>query len=336
MRFPSQRLTLFLSLVIGCLPLNLSAQTNMVGTTPQQATAEPSADTGRAGAFASGKVELAAVDQTNYVVSRGDLLDVAVFGVPELSQRARVSAGGEIYLPLVNSVPVAGLNLDDVRKALETRFLDGKFLKNPHVSVTVLEFASGVVVLGEVVKPGIYPIAGSRRLFDVLSAAGGVTQNAGSAVTITHPGAKQETVYLARDPLMNTNSNIMLHQGDMISVARAGVVYVVGEVTQPSGILMAESTEYTALKALAMAHGPSKLAALNKAVIVRRTPEGIQSIPVPLKKIMSSKAPDVAMQRDDILVIPNSIAKTAGYQGLNAAVSLASGVAMVGVSRATY
>ncbi len=135
---------------------------------------------------------------------------------------------------------------------------------------------------------------------------------------------------------MNTNSNVMLHQGDMISVARAGVVYVVGEVAQPSGILMAESTEYTALKALAMAHGPTKLATLNKAMIVRRTPDGIKSIPVPLKKIMSSKTPDIAMQRDDILVVPNSLAKTAGYRGLDAAVSLAGSAALVGVTRSTY
>jgi polysaccharide export outer membrane protein len=262
------------------------------------------------------------------------MLDITVFGVPELAQKTRVSATGDIYMPLVDTVHLAGLNLDEAQTGIETKLASGKFLKNPHVNITVTEYASGVVLMGEVAKPGIYQVAGSSRLFALLSAAGGTTPNAGKSITIAHrDDPKQETVQLSGDPQLNADANIFVRKGDIVTVSRAGVIYVVGNVVQPSGFMMEGKSEFTALKALAMAHGPAKAAALNGARILRRTPDGVREIPAPLKKIMAAKAPDITMQAEDILYIPNSAGKSAAYRGVDYALSLATGVAIISTER---
>src|SRR5882672_2802624 len=110
----------------------------------------------------------------------GDLVEVGVYGVPELATKARVSNDGDLYLPLIDYVHVGGLSLEEAQKLLEKRLDDGGFVRNPHVTIFVNEYASqAVTVMGEVGKPGVYPILGDRRLFDLISAAGGLTEKAG-------------------------------------------------------------------------------------------------------------------------------------------------------------
>ena len=99
----------------------------------------------------------------------GDLVEVGVYGVPELTTKARVSNDGDLYLPLIDYVHVGDLSLEESQKLIEKRLDDGGFVKNPHVTIFVNEYASqGVTLLGEVGKPGIYPVLGDRRLFDVV------------------------------------------------------------------------------------------------------------------------------------------------------------------------
>lgn len=106
----------------------------------------------------------------------GDLVEVSVYGVPELATKARVSNDGDLYLPLIDYVHVADLSLEEFQKLIEKRLDDGGFVRNPHVTIFVDDFSSqGVSLLGEVGKPGIYPVLGNRRLFDLVSAAGGLT-----------------------------------------------------------------------------------------------------------------------------------------------------------------
>ncbi|HEX4424608.1 MAG TPA: polysaccharide biosynthesis/export family protein, partial [Terriglobales bacterium] len=113
----------------------------------------------------------------------GDLVEVSVYNVPELSTKARVSGAGDIYLPLIDYVRVGGLSADQAQALIQQRLSDGGFVKNPHVSVFVQEYASqGASVLGEVARPGVYPVLGQQRLFDVISAAGGFTEKAGQSI----------------------------------------------------------------------------------------------------------------------------------------------------------
>src|ERR1017187_1332700 len=174
-------------------------------------------------------------DQSRYVVSSGDLLEVSVYGVPDLTQKTRVNSDGDINLPLVNSVHVGGLHLEDAQSKIEQALREGNYVKNPHVTLLVTEYGSGAEVMGEVARPGIYPVLGSRRLFDILSAAGGTTSTAGRTVVIANrANHTQRTVLLTNDPQKIMDADVFVYQGETIFVAHAGVIYVVGEVLAPS------------------------------------------------------------------------------------------------------
>ncbi|MGA7313407.1 MAG: polysaccharide biosynthesis/export family protein, partial [Silvibacterium sp.] len=129
---------------------------------------------------------LPAADQAHYMISPGDVLDVSVFGAPDLSQRAVVNSGGNIYMPLIKYVHIAGMHVEDAQSVVENAYLVNAVLKFPHVSIVITSYSSGVVLMGEVAKTGIYPIVGAGKLFDSLAEAGGTTASAGQVVTITH------------------------------------------------------------------------------------------------------------------------------------------------------
>ena len=275
-----------------------------------------------------------AADQSRYFITPGDVLDVSVFDAPDLTQKASVNSTGSIYMPLIGYVHVAGMHVEDAQAAVEEAYLKNGVLKFPHVSIVITSYSSGVVLLGEVGKPGIYPIVGSGTLFDIFAEAGGTTANAGQIVTITHKGGTDpQTVFLTNDAVQLQQANIPVRQGDTIIVSKAGVIYVVGEVLAPNGFLMDEKGKYTVMKAVAMAHGLAKFAKPANARIVRRTPGGQEEIPVPLDKILVSKAPDIPMQSNDILFIPSSRGKQAAARTVDVAIALASGLAFYGFYR---
>ena len=264
-------------------------------------------------------------------IGPGDLLDIQVFGVPDLSQKTRVTSSGDVYLPLVGYVHLDGLTVEEAQGAIEKKLLEGQFVNDPHVTIFVAEYATGVSVMGEVQHPGVYPIFGSRRLFDVISAAGGLTEKAGRVVTITHRDQPHDplSVTFDPDPAKNSDTNVDIVQGDTVVVTRAGVIYVVGEVQQPSGFLMEASQNFTVLKALALAHGAARYAKLDNSKLIRKKADGgYQEIPVALRKILDGKDKDVGMQADDILFVPASGGKRAAETTLNSVLGVASGLAI--------
>src|SRR5271168_5251379 len=100
----------------------------------------------------------------------GDLVEVSVYDVPELNTKARVASNGDLYLPLVSYVHVSGLTPEEAQALIEKRLADGGFVKNPHVSLSVDQKGSlGASALGQVSKPGVYPVVGPMRLFDLIS-----------------------------------------------------------------------------------------------------------------------------------------------------------------------
>lgn len=265
-------------------------------------------------------------------IGTGDLLEINIFtgfGASEMNWKGRVSGSGDVTLPLVGSFHVAGLAAEEAAKAIEERYKTSEILKNPQVSVFVSEYASqGVSVLGEVTKPGVYPVMTSRRLLDLISQAGGFTPTAGKAVTITHRDTpmEPETVVLSRDPSQTLADNTDILPGDTIVVARAGVVYVVGAVGKPGGFTMDANEGLTVLQAIALAEGSKPEAALDKSKLIRKTPAGPKEIPIPLSKILASKLPDLKLLPDDIVFVPSSAAKTAARRSLEAIVQTATGV----------
>jgi polysaccharide export outer membrane protein len=263
----------------------------------------------------------------------GDLIEVSVYGVPDLSAKVRVSNTGDVYLPLIDYVHVADLTTDEAQDLIQKRLEDGGFVRNPHVSIFVDESASqAITMVGEVTRPGPYPAIGDRHLYDLISMAGGLTERAGRTVVIVHRSDPEHKVelQLTRNLAEDTTHNVEIEPGDTIIVSRAGIIYVVGDVTRPSGFVVEDDT-LTVLKALALAGGSTRTSSLNKTKILRQTPNGIEQIPVELKKVLHAKAPDVALSKGDVLFIPGSSAKAAAYRTGEAAMSLTTALAVVAV-----
>jgi polysaccharide biosynthesis/export protein len=242
------------------------------------------------------------------VLGPGDEVEVAVYGATDLSGHTRVSGDGNISIPLIGYIHVAGLTSSEAEGAIEEKLRQGNILNDPQVLVFVKEYTSGgVSVVGEVVKPGAYSTLGPHRLFDVLQAAGGLTEKAANRAVISHRGSETpNTVELSKDPAQMALSNVEIQPGDTVVVPAAPVVYVLGEVTKPGGYVVGSGGGVTVLRIVAAAGGPTRDASIGGTKMLRRTPTGLQQIPVPLKNIMRAKAADIPLEADDILFIPNS------------------------------
>jgi len=282
----------------------------------------------------SGPAEKAAAESGSSLrLEAGDLVDVGVYNVPELTTKARVSSKGEIYLPLIDYVPIAGLTAEQAEGLIQKRLSDGGFVKNPHVTLFVDQYASqGASILGEVARPGVYPVPGQQRLFDLISAAGGFTERAGRSITVTRRDQpdKPITVPLSRNVTDNPESNIPVLPGDTIIVRKADLVYVVGDVGRPSGFLM-DSGHLTVLQAIALAGGTTRTANLGGTRIIHRAASGLSETPVELKKILRAKAPDVTMQADDILFVPTSATKVFAGRAIEAAMQAATAASIIAI-----
>jgi polysaccharide export outer membrane protein len=265
------------------------------------------------------------------LIGPGDLIEFRVFGAPDMTQDLRINGAGEAMVPLVGPVKIAGLTTAQAQDLIATKLKDGGFVRNPHVSLFTKEYAmQGITVLGEVSKPGVYPMLGQRRLYDVISLAGGMTQRAGKTVTIsrrTQPD-KPISLELNNDPSKSMEENVEILPGDTVVVSRAGVVYVVGSVAKPSGFTMENNDHLTVLEAIALAGGTSPGAALNSAKIIRKSETGMQEILTPLKPILTAQAQDIALKPGDILFVPDSKAKNAARRGLESIVQITTGVAI--------
>ena len=260
----------------------------------------------------------------------GDTLDLKVFGVPEMSQEVSVNDAGELELLWIGAVHAAGLTIEEARSAIEQKLREKDFINEPHVTLTPKDVAGQTVsVIGEVTKPGPYPPVNSRLLMDQISAAGGMTTKAGKTVLISHRDDPGPPVKVQLDIDSATHATTFtIEPGDTIVVPRAGVVYVVGDVTRPASIVM-ENDRMTVLEAIAMAGGVSPTAALNGARILRRTPQTIQEIPVPLKPILSAKVKDTELQPNDVLFVPGSKSKAFAKRGSEVIVGIAVSAAVV-------
>lgn len=263
----------------------------------------------------------------------GDLIEVAVYNVPELATKARIGSNGNVYLPLVDYVHLAGLTTEEAQDLIQEKLSSGGFVRNPHVNVFVDEHASaGTSVLGEVARPGIYPMLAQQRLFDLISAAGGFTERAGRSISITHRNQPDEPIVvpLSRNLSDNPKSNVLVSPGDTVIVRKADIVYVVGDVGRPSGFLM-DNGRLTVLQAIALAGGTTKTAKLNGAKIIHRASSGMIETPIQLKKILQAKAPDHPLEAEDILFVPSSAGKIAMGHVVDFALSAATAVTIVAV-----
>ncbi len=266
------------------------------------------------------------------LIGPGDMLNVIVFETPELSASVRVNQDGDANLPVLGPVHLAGLNSQEASTALENAFRTRGLLLDPHVTVSETEFASqGATVLGEVRSPGVYPTLGSRRLLDMISLAGGVSNTAGRLASVIHRGDAQHPVQIALQPTpasLHAQQNPVVLPGDTVVVAKAGVIYIIGDVLRPGGILVDNNERLSVIEALSLAGGMNKTAALSQTKLVRKLPAGREEIDLNLKHILYGKQADILVSDGDILFVPSSVGKTFLYRGIEAAFGLATSYAL--------
>ena len=146
----------------------------------------------------------------------------------------RVSPAGTVTLPMIHEVRLGGLDEQAAARAIEAALIAQGMLLHPQVSVLVTSYAGqDVSVLGEVVHPGVYPYTLHHRLLDLISAASGLSPNAGRLVNIFHRDDPKTPHPVVLDPSGTdtaSDHNPELAPGDTVQVSRAGLVYVVGDV----------------------------------------------------------------------------------------------------------
>jgi polysaccharide export outer membrane protein len=247
------------------------------------------------------------------VLGPGDEVEVTVYGAPDLSVHTRLSPDGNISIPLIGYVRVAGLTSSEAEGAIEAQLRQNNIVNDPQVSIYAKEYtSSGISVAGEVAKPGFYSALGPHRLFDVLQEAGGPTDRAANKVVISHRDQNDATTLsISKDPAEMAASNVDLQPGDTVVVPKAGIVYVLGEVTRPGGYVLNSTGGITVLQVVAVAGGPTHVASAGKTRLLRRTKSGFQEQQVNLKKLLRGKASDIAVQDEDILFVHSSAVKSA-------------------------
>jgi polysaccharide biosynthesis/export protein len=248
----------------------------------------------------------------NLRIGPGDELEITIFGASDLSAHGRVDNDGNIFIPLLGGIHVAGMTSAEAAQAIAGSLQQKDVLNHPQVAVFVKEYTSGEIsVVGEVNKPGVYSALGPHRLLDILQSAGGLTDKAGNSITISHrETADLTTIEFPKDPEAMAHNNVELQPGDTVIVPKAGIVYVLGEVYRPGGYASNSSGGFTVLQVMAAAGGPTHLASEGKTTMMRRNTSGLEEIPVPLGKMLRGKRADIAVLPNDILYVPSSKVKS--------------------------
>ena len=269
--------------------------------------------------------------QTGYPIGGGDVLDVSVFGFNNLTANTAVAPDGSVILPLVGRVPVSGMPLEEVQTTLSRRY--SQFIRSPQVLVSLKTPSTNrVSVIGEVNKPGTYPL--SRRgimLTDILSEAGGRTPSAGSRIvllpaprirtnpptsspipTVSFVGAAPTTptsgIEVDMEDLTGTVDIhpllIPLAPGDTIIVPEAGTYEVDGEVVTPGSFKLTGRT--SAIGAIASAKGFTYSADVNSVEVIRDIGAGQKAlVTLDLEEVGLRGARDIRLRNGDLVRVPS-------------------------------
>lgn len=239
---------------------------------------------------------------TDVPLGPGDVVKISVFGNNDLSLETRISEAGTITFPLIGEVKVGGMSTGQAERKIADMLQSGGFIRNPQVSMMVSEMQSQQVsVLGQVNKPGRYPVDGKRSLTDVLALAGGMTPDAGDTIVLmrTRDGKSSKEV-IDLEKMMGSsdpNSNPQMMAGDSLYVERAPHFYIYGEVQKPGSYKLERNM--IVLQALSAGGGLSPRGTERGIRIKRRDAKG------ELHEIDANH--DDLVKADDIIYVKESL-----------------------------
>ena len=246
-----------------------------------------------------------------YIIGSGDILEIQVWGNEDLNRTVEVSQEGLFTFPFIGTVHAADLSVFKLEKLVTAQLADG-YLVAPQVTVTVKEYHNQkAYLLGEVKKPGSYMLKQSIMLHELISEAGGFTDDAGVTATIVRTrssmqtGApvsiekaqKNELIIVDLDTIGtdNKNSRFTVLPGDSIYINKAARIFVTGEVEKPGKFKWEKGL--TVRQAISLAGGPTKRAAPNRTRIIR--------IENKTEKVIKPYMSDTVIP-DDIVKVPES------------------------------
>jgi polysaccharide biosynthesis/export protein len=263
--------------------------------------------------------------EAQYRIGPGDILDIRILNKPQFNREGvRVNPRGTIRMPLLkNEVKAACLTEEQLE--IEITDLLKEYVLEPQVTVQIREYlAEPVAVLGAVRAPSRFQLQRRVRLLDLLTYANGPTDAAGLTIQVVHTEpaaacsasssdepdpadnlANQIDYYKLESTLLNEeNSNPYLRPGDVVSIAPAAQVYVIGNVIRPTAIALTEAM--TVSRAIAMAGGTALDTQKTKIHIIRQIPgkPDKEDIVVDLEAINRKRAPDVLLVANDIIEAP--------------------------------
>ena len=241
--------------------------------------------------------------RTETVLGPGDTVRISVFQSPDLVVEARVSEAGQVNFPLIGAVTVGGLTIPAAERRIETMLRQGGFVLRPQVTIQLLRILSSQVsVLGQVSKPGRYPLdIGSGKVSELIAAAGGVLP--GGAEVVTLVGSRNgEPVRLDIDlPAIlqsgRAELDVQMENGDIIYVDRAPSIYIYGEVQRPGQLRLERGM--TLMQALAAGGGLTARGTERGMRVHRRDSTGAV-------KVLELKPTD-HLQRDDVVYVKESL-----------------------------
>ncbi len=261
-----------------------------------------------------------ASDTKSYVIGPEDVLEIKVWGHDDLSRSVTVSADGSFSFPLIGQIRAGGLTVRQLEEQL-AKLLDKDYIVNPQVTITVAEFKSKkVFILGEVVKPGAYYLSKNDTLLEIISKAGGVTQDAGREIIVVRPaaGARQqptgldskatELVHVDLQALLSgdVSKNIGVQNNDTIYVPKTSMFSVFGEVGKPGSYPLEK--ELTVLEAISIAGGPTQDADTQKLELLRKEGGVQKKIVLNIKELLNAKegAQGLLIQDGDVIYQPRA------------------------------
>lgn len=262
----------------------------------------------------------------NYVLGPNDQVLIRAPQAEEIDNRPfRVDGDGNINLPLVGRIHVAGMTLQELEADLVRRLRE--YIREPQVFVQIVQYRSEpVFFVGLFARPGAYPLQGNRTLIEMLTAVGGLLPNADRHIKITRqaeygpiplpdavvdPEKKVSTVEISLGSLsqnLSPEENILLQPYDQISASRAELVWVNGEVSRVGGVALEERESLPIAQVLTQSGGFTRDAKKNKVRILRPI-EGTTRravIEVDARQLFEGKGVDVPLYPGDIVYIPRS------------------------------
>jgi polysaccharide biosynthesis/export protein len=250
---------------------------------------------------------------STYRIGPRDLVEVRVFETQELNGSFRVSEDGDVTLPLVGHIKIAGLTESEAAQRIKG-VLEEKALQRASVSLQVMEYRSKPIsVIGAVRQPGNLSFAGRWSLLEALTAAGGLSDAHGSVIHVLRradTGLFDQVSIRTNDLLVNADPrvNIPIYPGDLINVPGEVevTVFCLGEVEKPGPVIFKSSQRITLLTAIAQAGGMTDRAA-SKIGVKRTDINGkTTEIAADYKRILAGKASDIELQPGDIIVVKES------------------------------